>query len=90
VTTAHFTGTNGTPDSTTSYYMGGQYELKDGAAKKYYSIAGMMVAVKDSTGAIQYLLTDHPSTGSGRRRKRPTRQAGLHVRTPTARPTRTP
>jgi len=59
VTTAHFTGTNGTPDSTTSYYMGGQYELKDGAAKKYYSIAGMMVAVKDSTGALQYLLTDH-------------------------------
>jgi RHS repeat-associated protein len=59
VTTAHFTGTNGTPDSTTSYFMGGAYELKDGAAKKYYSIAGMMVAVKDSTGAIQYLLTDH-------------------------------
>jgi len=39
--------------------MGGGYEVKDGAVKKYYSIAGMMVAVKDSTGAVQYLLTDH-------------------------------
>ena len=29
VRTAHFTGTSGTPDSTTSYFMGGQYELKD-------------------------------------------------------------
>jgi RHS repeat-associated protein len=58
VTTAHFTGTQGTPDSVTSYFMGGQYEIKDGAAKKYYSIAGMMVAVNDGTG-LQYLLTDH-------------------------------
>ncbi|MCC6298907.1 MAG: RHS repeat-associated core domain-containing protein [Anaerolineales bacterium] len=58
VMTAHFTGTNGTPDSTTAYFMGGQYELKDGAVKKYYSIAGMMVAVNDGTG-LQYLLTDH-------------------------------
>jgi RHS repeat-associated protein len=38
--------------------MGGQYEVKDGATKKYYSIAGMMVAVNDGTG-LQYLLTDH-------------------------------
>ncbi|MEW6085786.1 MAG: RHS repeat-associated core domain-containing protein [Chloroflexota bacterium] len=38
--------------------MGGQYEVKDGATKKYYSIAGMMVAVNDGT-ALQYLLTDH-------------------------------
>jgi RHS repeat-associated protein len=38
--------------------MGGAYEVKDGAAKKYYSIAGMMVAVNDGTG-LQYLLTDH-------------------------------
>jgi RHS repeat-associated protein len=58
VTTAHFTGTSGTPDSVTSYFMGGQYEVKDGAVKKYYSIAGMMVAVNDGTG-LQYLLTDH-------------------------------
>jgi RHS repeat-associated protein len=58
VTTAHFTGTQGTPDSVTSYFMGGQYEVKDGATKKYYSIAGMMVAVNDGTG-LQYLLTDH-------------------------------
>jgi RHS repeat-associated protein len=58
VMTAHFTGTSGTPDSTTAYYMGGQYELKDGVAKKYYSIAGMMVATQDASG-LQYLLTDH-------------------------------
>ncbi len=58
VLTAHFTGTSGTPDSTTAYYMGGQFEVKDGTTKKYYSIAGMMVAVNDGT-ALQYLLTDH-------------------------------
>jgi RHS repeat-associated protein len=58
VMTAHFTGTQGTPDSVTSYFMGGQYELKDGAIKKYYSIAGMMVATQDASG-LQYLLTDH-------------------------------
>jgi len=58
VLTAHFTGTSGTPDSTTSYFMGGQYELKDGAVKKYYSIAGMTVATQDASG-LQYLLTDH-------------------------------
>ncbi|HNQ94092.1 MAG TPA: RHS repeat-associated core domain-containing protein [Anaerolineales bacterium] len=57
---AHFTGTSGTPDSTTSYFMGGQFEVKDGATKKYYSIAGMMVATQDASG-LQYLLTDHPS-----------------------------
>jgi RHS repeat-associated protein len=56
--TAHFTGTQGTPDSATSYFMGGQYEVKDGATKKYYSIAGMMVATQDASG-LQYLLTDH-------------------------------
>jgi RHS repeat-associated protein len=38
--------------------MGGQYEVKDGAVKKYYSIAGMMVATQDASG-LQYLLTDH-------------------------------
>jgi len=58
VTTAHFTGTSGTPDSTTSYFMGGQYEVKDSAVKKYYSIAGMMVAMNDGSG-LQYILTDH-------------------------------
>jgi RHS repeat-associated protein len=58
VMTAHFTGTQGTPDSTTSYYMGGAYEVKDSAVKKYYSIAGMMVATQDASG-LQYLLTDH-------------------------------
>ena len=48
----------GSPDSTTSYFMGGQFEVKDGGTKKYYSIAGMMVAVNDGS-AVQYLLTDH-------------------------------
>jgi hypothetical protein len=40
---AHFAGTSGMPDSVTSYFtstslsagMGGQYEVKDGATKKY-------------------------------------------------------
>jgi RHS repeat-associated protein len=38
--------------------MGGAYEVTGSAVKKYYSIAGMMVAVNDGTG-LQYLLTDH-------------------------------
>jgi RHS repeat-associated protein len=38
--------------------MGGQFEVKDGTTKKYYSIAGMMVATQDASG-LQYLLTDH-------------------------------
>ncbi|MBV6452139.1 MAG: hypothetical protein MHPDNHAH_02892 [Anaerolineales bacterium] len=33
VSTAHFTGTSGTPDSITSYFMGGQNEVKDGATR---------------------------------------------------------
>lgn len=32
--------------------------MKDGSTKKYYSIAGMMVAMNDGSG-LQYLLTDH-------------------------------
>ncbi|MBV6451187.1 MAG: hypothetical protein MHPDNHAH_01918 [Anaerolineales bacterium] len=58
VSIAHFIRTQGTPDSVTSYFMGGQYEVKDGATKKYYSIAGMTVAMQDGS-AVQYLLTDH-------------------------------
>jgi len=42
----------------TAYYMGGAYEVTGSAVKKYYSVAGMMVAVNDGTG-LQYLLTDH-------------------------------
>jgi len=39
-------------------YMGGAYEVTGSAVKKYYSVAGMIVAVNDGTG-LQYLLTDH-------------------------------
>ncbi|MEW6085784.1 MAG: RHS repeat-associated core domain-containing protein [Chloroflexota bacterium] len=42
----------------TAYYMGGAYEVTGSAIKKYYSIAGMMVAMNDGSG-LQYLLTDH-------------------------------
>ncbi|MEW6028596.1 MAG: RHS repeat-associated core domain-containing protein [Chloroflexota bacterium] len=38
--------------------MGGLYEVTDGAVKKYYSIAGQTVALRDDSG-LQYLLTDH-------------------------------
>ncbi|MFZ5904485.1 MAG: DUF6973 domain-containing protein [Chloroflexota bacterium] len=41
-----------------AYYMGGLYEIADGAVKKYYSIAGQTVALRDDSG-LQYLLTDH-------------------------------
>jgi RHS repeat-associated protein len=48
----------------TAYFMGGAYEVTTDAnnvtlgAKKYYSIAGMTVAVNDGSG-LQYWLTDH-------------------------------
>ena len=42
----------------TAYYMGGAYEVTGSAVKKYYSVAGMMVATQDASG-LQYLLTDH-------------------------------
>jgi RHS repeat-associated protein len=61
--TAHFTGTQGTPDSTTAYYMGGAYEVKDSAVKKYYSIAGQTIAMNDG-GGLKYLLTDHLGSSS--------------------------
>ena len=38
--------------------MGGAYEVTDGAVKRYYSFAGMTVAMNDGAG-LQYLLTDH-------------------------------
>ena len=38
--------------------MGGAYEVTDGAVKKYYSLAGMTVAMNDGSG-LKYLLTDH-------------------------------
>ena len=42
----------------TAYFMGGAYEVTDGAVKKYYSLAGMTVAMQDGSG-LKYLLTDH-------------------------------
>ena len=46
---------------TTSYFSGGAYEVRtDGATSatlKYYSFAGMSIAMKDSSG-LKYLLTD--------------------------------
>jgi RHS repeat-associated protein len=56
VTTAHYTGV--TLDSLTLYYMGGAYEVTGSQVKKYYSIAGMTVAMNDGSG-LKYLLTDH-------------------------------
>jgi RHS repeat-associated protein len=42
--------------------MGGAYEITDGTVKKYYSIAGMMVAMNVQDGEtwkLSYLFTDH-------------------------------
>ena len=67
VSTAYFTAANPNPQVFTAYFMGGSFEVNgsvNGSAftetgtKSYYAIAGMMVAMKDSTG-VQYLLTDH-------------------------------
>jgi RHS repeat-associated protein len=38
--------------------MGGAYEVTGSTIRKYYSIAGMMVAMRDADG-IKFLLTDH-------------------------------
>ena len=45
----------------TVYFMGGLYEETDGAARKYYSIAGMTVTMNDGSG-MNCLLTDHHET----------------------------
>ncbi len=57
---------NGNPlsPSLTTYSFGGAYEVTDGAARKYYTLAGQTVAMRDGNG-LQYFLSDHPSTGSG-------------------------
>ncbi len=54
--------TEGTSTLTTYYYAGGSYEVQaDGTTetvRRYYSIAGMTVAMRDGT-SIRYFLTDH-------------------------------
>jgi len=49
-------GNPGTP-VITAYFMGGLYEMSGSQVKKYYSIAGMTIAMNDGTG-LKYLLTD--------------------------------
>jgi RHS repeat-associated protein len=46
---------NGVP---TYYFMGGSYEVTGEAVRKYYALAGGMVAMRDADG-LKYLLTDH-------------------------------
>jgi RHS repeat-associated protein len=58
VTTAHFTGTSETPDSTTRYFFGGSLESTDGAVKRYYSFAGQTVAMKEGS-TFKYFVSDH-------------------------------
>ncbi len=41
----------------TAYFMGGLYEVTDNKVTKYYSIAGMTVAMY-SDSSMKYLLTD--------------------------------
>ena len=53
VSTAHFTGSNTEPDSTTHYFFGGALETSGGAVKKYYSFAGQM-GVGEITGCSPY------------------------------------
>ncbi len=49
-------GNPGTP-VLTEYFMGGLYEMSGSQVKKYYSMAGMTIAMNDGTG-LKYLLTD--------------------------------
>jgi hypothetical protein len=44
--------------------FGGASELTGSNVRKYYSFAGQMIAMRDGEG-LKYLLSDHPSTGSG-------------------------
>jgi RHS repeat-associated protein len=41
----------------TYYFMGGSYEVTGEAVRKYYALAGAMVAMRDADG-LKYLLTD--------------------------------
>ena len=52
-------GNPGTP-VLTEYFMGGLYEMSGSQVKKYYSMAGMTIAMNDGSGAngLKYLLTD--------------------------------
>ncbi len=54
--------TSGETTLTTRYYMGGSYEVMTDetieTVKKYYSIAGITVAMNDGTN-LYYFLTDH-------------------------------
>jgi RHS repeat-associated protein len=49
-------GNPGTP-VLTEYFMGGLYEMSGSQVKKYYTIAGMTIAMNDGNG-VKYLLTD--------------------------------
>ncbi len=55
--TPYDNGTSGTVVFT-AYFMGGAYEVTGSSVRKYYAVAGMTVAMSDSTG-LKYLLTDH-------------------------------
>jgi RHS repeat-associated protein len=55
--TPYVSGSPGTPVLTT-YYFGGLYEVTDSAVRKYYSLAGQTVAMKEGT-SLKYFLSDH-------------------------------
>jgi len=56
---------------TTTLYIGDYYEVTSGVATQYYYLAGKRVAMRNPSG-VQYLLSDHPSAGSGQAWARPT------------------
>jgi hypothetical protein len=49
---------DGSTQTLTRYYFGGAYEETGGAVRKYYSLAGQTVAMRDAEG-LKYFLTDH-------------------------------
>jgi RHS repeat-associated protein len=55
--TAYTDGEPATP-VITRYYFGGALEVTNGAVRKYYSLAGQTVAMRDQQAGLQYLLTD--------------------------------
>ena len=50
---------NGISTVTSYYFVGGLYEMTGSTIRKYCSIAEMTIAMKQDSGALQYLLTDH-------------------------------
>jgi hypothetical protein len=54
---AHAQRVKGTVGGTTTAYVGGYYEKTDSTIRKYYTLGGQRVAMREN-GVVSWLLTD--------------------------------